>query len=315
MDSQYSFGLFPNPLRGVGLAAESSEGNLFCNDPQGCAPAPEHVTKEKMTSPSHHKSNGSGASTYEPISSVWEGADGDLLEAMFKFYATIPPEPILDATYNAGRFWKGSKRRVVSMDIDPRHKPAIIGDNRIMKGVASARFGVVVYDPPHVGPQGRDKSRKRFDVDFGATVECGKEQNWNLSYLYPPFLRQAKRVLKPDGLLLAKITDMVNNHKSKWPHCDFMRMAEEAGFTVCDLIIKVRNGPMVSTKWKEAHHARKRHCFWIVCRNGDECERRTAVTASEKAHPIGSRDLSRDAPSPALYCQSHSRSIPADTEP
>jgi hypothetical protein len=52
-----------------------------------------------------------------------------------------------------------------------------------------------------------------------------------------------------------------------------MWMAEEAGFTVCDLIIKIRSGPMVSTKWKEAHHARKRHCFWIVCRNGADCER------------------------------------------
>jgi len=34
----------------------------------------------------------------------------------------------VDATYNAGRFWKGSKRRVVSMDIDPQHKPMIVGD-------------------------------------------------------------------------------------------------------------------------------------------------------------------------------------------
>ena len=217
-----------------------------------------------------------GGSTYEPISSVWEGSDGDLLEAMFRFYAAIPPEPILDATYNAGRFWKGSQRHVVSMDVDPQYKPMIVGDNRKMPGVPSATFGTVVYDPPHVGPQGRDKSKKRFDVDFGATVECGKEQDWNLSYLYPPFLKQAKRVLKPDGLLFAKITDMVNNHKSKWPHCDFMRMAEEAGFTVCDLIVKIRSGPMVSTKWKEAHHARKRHCFWIVCRNGDDCERQSS---------------------------------------
>jgi len=136
---------------------------------------------------------------YEPLSSVWEGADTDLLEAMFKFYATIAPEPILDATYNAGRFWKGSKRRVVSMDIDPQHEPDIVGDNRQMKGVPSGKFGVVVYDPPHVGPQGRDKSKKRFDVDFGATVECGKEHDWNLSYLYPPFLNQARRVLKWHG--------------------------------------------------------------------------------------------------------------------
>lgn len=76
--------------------------------------------------------NGNGTSTYQPISSVWERGDGELLEAMFKFYATIPPEPILDATYNAGRFWKGSKRRVTSMDNDPQYKPMIVGDNREM---------------------------------------------------------------------------------------------------------------------------------------------------------------------------------------
>ena len=58
--------------------------------------------------------NGNGAGSYQPISSVWEGTDRDLLEAMFKFYAVIPPEPILDSTYNAGRFWKSSKRHVVS---------------------------------------------------------------------------------------------------------------------------------------------------------------------------------------------------------
>ena len=75
-----------------------------------------------------------GASRYAPLSSIWEGSDGDLLEAMFTFYATIPPEPILDATYNAGRFWKGSRRQVVSMDIDPQYKPMIVGDNRKMRG-------------------------------------------------------------------------------------------------------------------------------------------------------------------------------------
>lgn len=208
-----------------------------------------------------------------PLSSVWEGSDAELLEAMLAFYSTIAPEPILDSTYNRGRFWKGSTRQVVSMDIEPRHQPMIVADNRVMEGVPPAKFGAVVYDPPHVGPQGRDKSVKRFDVDFGATMACGRQHGWSLSYLYPPFLQQAKRVLKPNGLLLAKITDMVNSHRSRWAHCDFMQMGAEAGFTVCDLIVKVRRGPMMSNKWKQAHHARKRHCFWIVCRNGDSCER------------------------------------------
>lgn len=210
---------------------------------------------------------------YRPLSSVWEGSDAELIEQMLEFYPSIPPEPILDATYNRGRFWRGSNRNVVSMDINPKFKPMIVGDNRKMDGVPDDEYGVVVYDPPHVGPQGRDKSSKRFDEDFGATVECGKEHGWTLSYLYPPFLEQALRVLKPRGLLLAKISDMVNSHRSQWAHVDFMRMADEAGFTVCDLIIKTRTGPMKSTKWKTAHHARKRHCFWIVCRNDRSCER------------------------------------------
>ncbi len=216
----------------------------------------------------------SQAGRYKAISSVWMGSDNELLEEMLSFYPVIDPDPILDATHNAGRFWKESGRNVTSMDIDPKYKPDIVADNREMPGVKDDSYSVVVYDPPHVGPQGRDKSSKRFDVDFGATVPCGKKHDWSLSYLYPPFLKQAKRVLMPDGLLLAKITDIVNNHRQRWAHCDFMAMAEEAGFVVCDLIVKVRNGPMVSTRWKNAHHARKRHCFWVVCRNGPHSERK-----------------------------------------
>ena len=211
-------------------------------------------------------------SGYKPLSSVWEGTDSALLNAILKFYPVIPVQPILDATYNQGRMWKGTKWEIDSMDIDPQHNPKWLRDNRNMHGVPDSHYGVVVFDPPHVGPQARDKSKKRFDVDFGATIECGKEQNWNLSYYYPDFLKEAKRVLKPEGLLLAKITDMVNNHRSKWPHADFINMASNAGFTVCDLIVKVRKGPMMSDRWKLAHHARKRHCFWIICRNGDKCE-------------------------------------------
>ena len=262
--------------QGTGDYTESREAPLF-NAYERLSRTTDWITegggKMSLDMIVEQKSLDFGLSQYSPLSSVWEGSDGELLEAMFRFYPSIPVEPILDATHNVGRFWRGSTRQVVSMDIDPRYKPMIVGDNRKMVGVESSSFGVVVYDPPHVGPQGRDKSRKRFDVDFGATMPCGANENWTLSYLYPPFLKEAKRVLKPEGLLLAKITDMVNSHRSRWAHCDFMRMADEAGFTVCDLIIKIRRGPMLSNKWKNAHHARKRHCFWIICRNSDRCER------------------------------------------
>lgn len=209
----------------------------------------------------------------ELFTSVWEGSDGDLLEVMFNFYKSIPVEPILDATYNEGRFWRGSARQVDGMDILDFPGIKYVTDNREMSGVPSDYYGCVVYDPPHVGNQGRSKSCKQFDVKYGATIECLSGQGYTMSFLYPPFLLQARRVLRRDGLLLAKITDQVNNHRSRYAHCDFIRMAEEVGFTACDIIIKIRRGPMMSSKWRTQHHARKRHSYWIVCRNGSSCER------------------------------------------
>ena len=138
---------------------------------------------------------GTEAGDYNALSSVWTGTDAELLTEMLGFYPVIDAEPILDATYNTGRMWRGTGITPVSMDIDPQYEPDIVADNRVMDGVLGDSYAVVVYDPPHVGPQGRDKSSKRFDVDFGATMACGKEHGWSLSYLYPPFLEQAKRVL------------------------------------------------------------------------------------------------------------------------
>ena len=126
---------------------------------------------------------------------------------------------------------------------------------------------------------------KRFDADYGVTIECGKAQNWNLSYLYLLFLKQARRVLNPDGLLLAKIMDMVNNHRSKWPHCDFMQMAADAGFTVYDLIIKIRNGPMRSTKWKK-HTSQESITAFGLCAE-------TETVASNASNRRASRNFCR----------------------
>jgi len=88
-----------------------------------------------------------GQSTYEPLSSVWEGSDGDLLEAMLSFYSSINPESILDATYNAGRFWNGSTHKVWSMDMDPKYKPMTVGDNRVTAGVPTTKLGTTDYGP------------------------------------------------------------------------------------------------------------------------------------------------------------------------
>src|SRR5882672_12440042 len=69
---------------------------------------------------------------YKPLPSVWDGEDSDLLERLLSFYPRTEPKRILDATVNGGRFWKGSTRPVIGMDITPFHHPSILGDNMAM---------------------------------------------------------------------------------------------------------------------------------------------------------------------------------------
>src|SRR5207247_2136415 len=69
---------------------------------------------------------------YKPLPSVWHGEDCELVEQLLLFYPRSTPKRILDATVNGGRFWKGSSREIVGMDLAASHRPSILGDNRAM---------------------------------------------------------------------------------------------------------------------------------------------------------------------------------------
>src|SRR5438876_1889969 len=109
-----------------------------------------------------------GLKTYAAIPSVWDGSDADLLERMLLFYPRKPPQRILDATVNTGRFWRGSKRKIVGMDINAAFQPDLVADNCNMP-LADRSFDVIVYDPPHVPNQGKDV-QKDFNTRFGLTL-------------------------------------------------------------------------------------------------------------------------------------------------
>ena len=210
------------------------------------------------------------ATPYEPLASVWEGTDADLLEKMLAFYPKRPPRRILDATVNAGRFWAGSRRPVIGLDIEPRHRPTVVADHTRMPFLDGC-FDVVVYDPPHIPNQGKDRA-KDFNTRFGLVLKASPHQGYNLAHLYPPFVREAYRVLEPEGILFAKITDYVHGHRFQWAHVELIRAAVAAGFTACDCIIKIRKGPIRDPRWKKAHHSRRHHCYWLVFRKSRCCE-------------------------------------------
>jgi SAM-dependent methyltransferase len=212
----------------------------------------------------------SAPATYNPLTSIWDGTDAELLELMLDFYPRRRPEQILDATVNAGRFWVGSERTVIGLDINPRFRLDVIADNR-RQPFKDSCFDVVVYDPPHIPNQGSDRS-KDFNTRFGLVLKSSAENGYNFTRLYPPFLREAFRVLRPDGVLFCKIADYIHNHRFQWAHIEVVRAAVETGFCPCDCIVKIRKGPILDPKWKTAHHARRQHCYWLVFRKSSKCE-------------------------------------------
>ncbi len=207
---------------------------------------------------------------YEPLPSIWFGEDSELLEKMLLFYPREAPKRILDATINAGRFWRHSEREVVGIDVDASHKPTFVADNTAMPFKTSS-FDVVVYDPPHIPNQGKDKL-KDFNNRFGLVQRSTKENQYTFSHTFPPFLEEAYRVLEPEGILLAKIADYVHHHRYQWAHIELVNAATTVGFRACDCIIKVRKGPIIDPKWKTAHHSRRQHCYWLVFRKSKKCE-------------------------------------------
>lgn len=209
-------------------------------------------------------------SAYEPLPSVWYGEDAELLEKLLKFYPRKRPKRILDSTVNKGRFWRESKRPVVGMDIDPRFRPDIVADNTQMP-FPDEGFDVVVYDPPHIPNQGKDKT-KDFNRRFGLVLRSPKENGYSFSHTFPPFVREAYRVLRPEGILLCKIADYIHHHRYQWAHLELLDAARAAGFTACDCIVKIRRGPIIDPKWKTAHHSRRQHCYWLVFRKSRKCE-------------------------------------------
>jgi len=222
------------------------------------------ITKRKAPA-SQKKDSG-----YAPLASVWYGEDAELIERLLSFYPRKRPRTILDATINGGRFWRGSHRPVIGIDIDPRHRPTFVADNTRMP-FRDACFDVVVYDPPHIPNQGKDKS-KDFNTRFGLVLSSSKENHYTFSHTFPPFLKETCRVLKTEGILLCKVADYVHHHRYQWAHIDFINSAREAGLTACDCIIKIRKGPIIDPRWKNAHHSRRQHCYWLVFRKSKKCE-------------------------------------------
>ncbi len=207
--------------------------------------------------------------------SIVHGRDKDVIPTLLEVHGTLDPD-ILDATHNKGVMWKGLKYRVTSSDVDATMDCDLTQDCRDMHLVPDASYDVVAFDPPHLPAHVASTNSSGIErSQYGLTEHGDYRQGDNISPLFGPFLAEAKRVLRPNGIIIAKLADFVHNHRYQWSHVDFINAVDATdGLVACDVIIKADPcaANLKSSKWINVKHFRRAHTYWIVVRKG-RCER------------------------------------------
>ena len=208
------------------------------------------------------------------MNSVLYGRDNQAIPLLLDLHCDIQNPKILDVTHNQGVMWKGIAERynLTTMDINPEFHTNLLGDFTAIPCEDSS-FDVIVFDPPHLPAAAVGKNGNIYGDKYGITLDVTLRAD-NIDGYFLPFLLEARRVLRPNGIILAKIADITHNHRYQWQHVLFINAVNATGMTPCDCLIKTdpSAGHLVSGQWEKQHHLRKAHCYWIVVRNSSKCE-------------------------------------------
>lgn len=213
--------------------------------------------------------------TARPLSVV-VGTDADVIPLLIATHSVVASPTIVDVTHNVGVMWRGAGfSPAVRLDLDAAQAVDAVADCRALP-LRDSSVDVLVFDPPHLPAASAGGGWAEGRAAYGLDTEATWREGDNIAPLFDGFLREAQRVLSDDGILLAKLVDLVHNHRYQWQHVDFIGACRAAGMTACDLAVKVdpTSGNLKSGRWERVLHLRRAHCYWIVVRPGARCERR-----------------------------------------
>lgn len=170
-----------------------------------------------------------------------------------------------DPTYSKGNFYKntGIKEPLYKFDINPINFDIPYGDSRKLP-LNSESINCEIFDPPFLATTGKSLNlndnnniiNKRFGV-YPTEKELHK--------FYVDSMKEAYRVLKPNGILIFKCQDKVSSGKQYMSHIFIVNEAVKIGFYPKDLFILLAKNRLVADwQQKNQRHARKFHSYFIV---------------------------------------------------
>ena len=214
-----------------------------------------------------------GKTTSKLVLSAYTAGNADVFPHVLKLHV---PEgaTVADVTWGRGVFWNNvdvSKYNLFPSDIatgvDCRDLPYEDGS-----------IDCVVLDPPYMEGFYREspdhKACGGTHVSFASAYSNGTEadathkgtKRWQgaVTDMYVTASREAHRVLKRKGILIAKCQDAVSAGLQWMTHVEIIGECERMGFYTKDLFVVVRTGTPAVSRIKKQVHARKNHSYFLV---------------------------------------------------
>ena len=174
-----------------------------------------------------------------------------------------------DPTYSTGAFYNGTgvDPPALRFDIKPQAEGVVEADARHLP-LPDASISCLMLDPPFLATKGKSLAEgtgNRINRRFGVYPD-----EKSLHQMYVDIIREAYRVLKPDGILIFKCQDKVSSGKQYLSHVFVVNTAVAAGFYPKDLfVLLARNRLVADWQTRNQQHSRKFHSYFVVFQKRD----------------------------------------------
>lgn len=216
-----------------------------------------------------------GISTSNLIVSAYVGDNSEVFPLVLQLH--VPKGSVIaDVTYGAGVFWRKVPKEDyvlltsdIATGVDCRNLP-----------YTDESLDCVVFDPPYMEGffrhAGSEKAGSGSHSTFREAYSNGDEINRNetdsgtakwhgaVTELYFSGGREAHRVLRKRGVLIAKCQDEVSAGKQWLTHVEIINAYQAMEFYAKDLFIVVRTNKPSISRLKKQVHARKNHSYFLV---------------------------------------------------